>query len=51
MQSLFRAAGLAAILWQDDDFGHVRPGTMVEDGSDPILRETARQFAGRALAA
>jgi methylated-DNA-[protein]-cysteine S-methyltransferase len=38
-------AGLAAILWQDDDPKRVRLGPLVEDEDHPILRETARQLA------
>ena len=43
-------AGLAAILWQDDDPARVPLGAMIEDDGHPVLRETARQlvayFAG-----
>ena len=38
-------AGLAAILWQDDDPKRVPLGAMVEDKDNLILRETARQLA------
>ncbi|GJE58302.1 methylated-DNA--[protein]-cysteine S-methyltransferase [Methylobacterium trifolii] len=44
-------AGLAAVLWKDDDPARVRLGAMVEDPAHPVLREAARQldayFAGR----
>jgi methylated-DNA-[protein]-cysteine S-methyltransferase len=37
--------GLAAILWENDDPERVRLEPLVEDPSDPILRETERQLA------
>lgn len=44
-------AGLAAILWQDDDPARVRLGPLVESADHPVLVETERQlgdyFAGR----
>ena len=44
-------AGLAAILWKDDNPRRVRLGNVVEDGTDSILLETQRQlgeyFAGQ----
>jgi len=43
-------AGLAAILWQDDDPARVRVGPRVEASDHPVLEEAARQlgayFAG-----
>jgi len=38
-------AGLAAILWENDDPERVRLEPLVEDPSDPILIETERQLA------
>lgn len=44
-------AGLAAILWENDDPRRVRLNSVIEDESHPILLETERQlgeyFAGR----
>jgi methylated-DNA-[protein]-cysteine S-methyltransferase len=44
-------AGLAAILWPNDDPARVRLGTPVEDGAHPVLLEAERQlreyFEGR----
>jgi methylated-DNA-[protein]-cysteine S-methyltransferase len=44
------AAGLAAILWENDDPKRVRVGDPVEDPDNPVLVETERQlrayFAG-----
>ncbi len=44
------AAGLAAILWENDDPDRVRLGAMAQDDAHPVLAETARQlteyFAG-----
>lgn len=44
------AAGLAAILWENDDPKRVRVGDLVEDSENPVLVETERQlrayFAG-----
>jgi methylated-DNA-[protein]-cysteine S-methyltransferase len=44
-------AGLAAILWKDDNPRRVRLANVVEDGTDSILLETQRQlgeyFAGQ----
>jgi len=37
--------GLAAIPWENDDPERVRLEPLVEDPSDPILRETERQLA------
>jgi methylated-DNA-[protein]-cysteine S-methyltransferase len=43
-------AGLAAILWPDDDADRVRLGVLVECAAHPVLRDTERQlgeyFAG-----
>src|SRR5580704_14350933 len=45
------AAGLAAILWENDDPARVRRNIVAEDERNPILVETGRQlaayFAGR----
>jgi len=45
------SAGLAAILWKDDNPRRVRLGEVVEEGTNSILLETQRQlgeyFAGR----
>jgi hypothetical protein len=38
-------AGLAAVLWQNDDPHRVRLGPMVEGSAHPILVETGRQLA------
>lgn len=38
------AAGLAAVLWEDDAPGRVRLGACGEDPSHPVLREAARQL-------
>lgn len=38
------AAGLAAILWEDDAPGRVRLGDMAEDAQHPVLCEAARQL-------
>jgi methylated-DNA-[protein]-cysteine S-methyltransferase len=38
-------AGLAAILWENDDPDRVRLGTMTLDEAHPVLVETARQLA------
>ena len=38
------AAGLAAVLWEDDAPGRVRLGACAEDPSHPVLREAARQL-------
>jgi methylated-DNA-[protein]-cysteine S-methyltransferase len=47
-------AGLAAILWENDDPDRVRLGTMIEEDSHPLLVETEAQlsdyFAGRRAA-
>ncbi|MCW1885310.1 methylated-DNA--[protein]-cysteine S-methyltransferase [Luteolibacter flavescens] len=47
-------AGLAAILWENDDPKRVRLGPMLEDNSHPVLTGTARQlgeyFAGNRTA-
>ncbi|HEY8965921.1 MAG TPA: methylated-DNA--[protein]-cysteine S-methyltransferase [Candidatus Methylacidiphilales bacterium] len=44
-------AGLAAILWEDDDPARVPLEAVAEDGADPVLDETERQlgeyFAGK----
>jgi methylated-DNA-[protein]-cysteine S-methyltransferase len=44
------AAGLTAILWENDDPERVRLGDLVEDAEHPVLAETGRQlrayFAG-----
>mgnify|MGYP002858318369 CR=1 FL=1 len=44
-------AGLAAVLWENDDPGRVRLGTLKEDRQHPLLLEAERQlgsyFAGR----
>jgi methylated-DNA-[protein]-cysteine S-methyltransferase len=37
-------AGLAAILWEDDDTARVRLGPRVEDVAHPVLVETERQL-------
>ena len=43
-------AGLAAVLWKDDPGLHLRPGAIIETGSNATLIETERQlreyFAG-----
>jgi methylated-DNA-[protein]-cysteine S-methyltransferase len=38
-------AGLAAILWENDDPDRVRLGAMTLDETHPVLAETARQLA------
>jgi methylated-DNA-[protein]-cysteine S-methyltransferase len=38
-------AGLAAVLWEDDDLRRVRLGPMTEGSGHPTLVETARQLA------
>jgi methylated-DNA-[protein]-cysteine S-methyltransferase len=38
-------AGLAAVLWENDDPHRVRLGPMVEGSAHPILVETGRQLA------
>lgn len=40
-----KGARLTAILWENDKPGRVRLGPMREDGTSPILLETARQLA------
>ena len=37
--------GLAAILWENDKPNRVRLGTMTQDDSHPVLRETQKQLA------
>lgn len=39
-------AGLAAILWEDDDPGRVRLGPLAADAGHPVLAEAERQLAG-----
>src|SRR3546814_9403904 len=37
-------AGLAAVLWQDDDPRRVRLGPRIERGDHPVLEEAGRQL-------